>query len=35
MKELIDEGVLFRGQDTSKLNEEYCFDTAYLSMMER
>ncbi|KAG8948322.1 hexokinase A [Tulasnella sp. 424] len=34
MKELIDEGVLFRGQDTSKLNEEYCFDTAYLSMME-
>ncbi|KAG8921113.1 hypothetical protein FRC01_000407, partial [Tulasnella sp. 417] len=34
MKELIDDGVIFRGQDTSKLNEEYCFDTAYLSTME-
>ncbi|KIO28264.1 hypothetical protein M407DRAFT_71996 [Tulasnella calospora MUT 4182] len=34
MKELIDEGVIFLGKDTSKLNEEYCFDTAYLSTME-
>jgi len=32
--ELIGEGKLFAGQDSSKLNAEYIFDTAYLSMME-
>ncbi|KAG9011343.1 hexokinase A [Tulasnella sp. 427] len=34
IKELIDEGTLFQTQDTSKLNDEYCFDTALLSTME-
>ncbi|KAG8983883.1 hexokinase A [Tulasnella sp. JGI-2019a] len=32
--ELIDEGVLFLGQNTSKLETPYSFETAYLSMME-
>ncbi|KAG8923853.1 hexokinase A [Tulasnella sp. 419] len=34
MMELIDEGVLFLGQDTSRLEPPYSFDTAYLSLME-
>jgi len=32
--ELIDKGVLFVGQRTSKLETAYCFETEYLSMME-
>jgi len=32
--ELIDEGVLFLGQNTYKLENPYCFDTAFLSLME-
>lgn len=32
--ELIDEGVLFLGQNTYKLEHAYCFDTAFLSLME-
>jgi len=32
--ELIDEGVLFLGQNTYKLDEPYVFDTAFLSLME-
>lgn len=32
--ELIDEGVLFLGQNTYKLDDPYCFDTAFLSLME-
>ncbi|KAG8871953.1 hexokinase A [Tulasnella sp. 331] len=32
--ELIDDGILFPGQDTTKLEVPYCLDTAYLSMME-
>ena len=35
LMELIDEGVLFLGQNTSKLEKSYSFDTAYLSLMER
>lgn len=33
--ELIDEGVLFLGQSTYKLEIPYAFDTAFLSLMER
>lgn len=33
--ELIDEGVLFLGQNTYKLEIPYSFDTAFLSLMER
>jgi hexokinase len=33
--ELIDEGVLFLGQNTYKLEKPYVFDTAFLSLMER
>jgi hexokinase len=33
--ELIDEGVLFLGQNTYKLEKAYVFDTAFLSLMER
>ncbi|KAF8892871.1 hexokinase [Infundibulicybe gibba] len=32
--ELIDEGVLFLGQNTYKLENAYVFDTAFLSLME-
>ncbi|KZP17034.1 hexokinase [Athelia psychrophila] len=32
--ELIDEGVFFLGQNTYKLENPYCFDTAFLSLME-
>ncbi|KZT26031.1 hexokinase [Neolentinus lepideus HHB14362 ss-1] len=32
--ELIDEGVLFLGQETYKLEKSYAFDTAFLSLME-
>ncbi|TFK52800.1 hexokinase [Heliocybe sulcata] len=32
--ELIDEGVLFLGQETYKLEKAYAFDTAFLSLME-
>ncbi|KAI6132871.1 hexokinase [Pisolithus thermaeus] len=32
--ELIDEGVLFLGQNTYKIEKPYCFDTAFLSLME-
>jgi len=32
--ELIDEGVLFLGQNTYKLEIPYCLDTAFLSLME-
>lgn len=33
--ELIDDGVLFLGQNTYKLEAAYSFDTAFLSLMER
>lgn len=33
--ELIDEGVLFLGQNTYKLENPYVLDTAFLSLMER
>lgn len=33
--ELIDEGVLFLGQNTYKLEVPYSMDTAFLSLMER
>ena len=33
--ELIDEGVLFLGQNTYKIERPYAFDTAFLSLMER
>lgn len=33
--ELIDEGVLFLGQETYKLETPYVFETAFLSLMER
>jgi hexokinase len=33
--ELIDEGTLFLGQNTYKLEIPYSFDTAFLSLMER
>lgn len=33
--ELIDDGVLFLGQNTYKLENPYVFDTAFLSLMER
>ena len=33
--ELIDEGVLFLGQETYKIEIPYAFDTAFLSLMER
>ena len=32
--ELIDEGVLFLGQNTYKIEIPYSFDTAFLSLME-
>jgi hypothetical protein len=32
--ELIDEGVLFLGQETYKIEIPYSFDTAFLSLME-
>lgn len=32
--DLVDEGVLFMGQNTYKLEVAYCFDTAFLSLME-
>jgi hexokinase len=32
--ELIDEGVLFLGQQTYKIEIPYSFDTAFLSLME-
>lgn len=33
--ELIDEGILFLGQNTYKLESSYVFETAFLSLMER
>jgi hexokinase len=33
--DLIDEGVLFLGQNTYKIETTYSFDTAFLSLMER
>jgi hexokinase len=33
--ELIDEGVLFLGQNTYKIETPYGLDTAFLSLMER
>ena len=33
--ELIDEGILFLGQNTYKLESPYVFETAFLSLMER
>lgn len=33
--ELIDDGVLFLGQNTYKLEVSYAFETAFLSLMER
>jgi hexokinase len=35
MCELIDDGVLFIGQNTDKLEKAYGFDTAFLSLIER
>jgi len=33
--DLIDEGVIFLGQNTYKIEIPYSFDTAFLSLMER
>lgn len=33
--ELIDEGLLFLGQNTYKVEKPYAFDTAFLSLIER
>jgi hexokinase len=33
--DLIDEGILFLGQNTYKIETAYSFDTAFLSLMER
>jgi len=33
--DLIDEGVIFLGQNTYKIETPYSFDTAFLSLMER
>lgn len=35
MIELIDEGVLFLGQETYKVEKPFGFDTAFLSLIER
>lgn len=35
MIELIDEGVLFLGQETYKVEKPFVFDTAFLSLIER
>ncbi len=35
LSELIDGGDLFLGQNTYKMEKAYCFDTAFLSLMER
>lgn len=35
MCELIDEGILFLGQNTYKIEKAYSFDTAFLSLIER
>lgn len=32
--EMIDEGVLFLGQNTYKIESSYAFDTAFLSLIE-
>jgi hexokinase len=32
--ELVDEGALFVGQDTHKIEKPYSLDTAFLSLME-
>ncbi|GAA5842107.1 hypothetical protein JCM5353_001112 [Sporobolomyces roseus] len=34
MCEMIDEGVLFLGQETYKVEKPFCFDTAFLSLIE-
>lgn len=33
--DLVDEGVIFLGQNTYKIEIPYSFDTAFLSLMER
>lgn len=33
--EMIEEGILFLGQNTYKMEKSYCFDTAFLSLIER
>ncbi|SGZ27055.1 BQ5605_C025g10040 [Microbotryum silenes-dioicae] len=35
MCEMIDEGILFLGQETYKVEKPYAFDTAFLSLIER
>ena len=35
IRKLIEKGVLLLGQNTYKLEKPYCFDTAFLSLMER
>lgn len=35
MCEMIDEGVLFLGQETYKVEKTFTFDTAFLSLIER
>lgn len=34
MIEMIEEGILFVGQNTYKLEKEYAFDTAFVSLIE-
>lgn len=34
MCEMIDEGILFLGQETYKVEKPYSFDTAFLSLIE-
>ena len=34
MMEMVDEGVLFLGQNTYKLEKPFCFDTAFVSLIE-
>jgi hypothetical protein len=34
MMEMVDEGILFLGQNTYKLEKPFCFDTAFVSLIE-
>lgn len=34
MMDMIEEGIIFAGQNTYKLEKPYCFDTAFVSLME-
>ena len=34
MMDMIEEGILFLGQNTYKLEKPFCFDTAFVSLIE-